>query len=451
MLRSTCLLLLLAGVIPCRAAYTPPAAAGTALDKLRSYSELTSAAGTMNLDTYTYNLTTWQMTHGGFSKAHAALYVNRWDGAAALSSWTGTKSEALGMFDNNATVQEMRLLAVRYKATTVDSLKKRFKSSFLKATGFVLASQLPNGGWPQVYPKRGNYSDMATYNDNAMVRVMVMVKDMVDKKVPFDSDIATDSLAKLKTALNKAVDFALKAQIVNSGNPTVWCAQHDPSSYAAVGARSYELASKSGSESAGVVWFLMNWPDQTAAVQKAVKGAIAWYKKNKVTNLAYSSGTFTATTNGALWYRFYEVANDSFFFCDRDGISTKTQDITKLSEDRRTGYQWAGNYGSGLLDAEAAYLTALGGVVGIAGAAHPREAFLRIEGARLQAEVPMDGVYQLRVLDAAGALRATVSAQALGGRLEANLPATAGTLRVGFVTMSRIGSADTYRQAFVRP
>ena len=60
-----------------------------------------------------------------------------------------------------------------------------------------------------------------------------------------------------------------------------------------------------------------------------------------------------------LWYRFYEVNNDNYFFCDRDGASTKTQDFTKISEERRTGYQWAGDYGSALLSAESAYLAAL--------------------------------------------------------------------------------------------
>jgi PelA/Pel-15E family pectate lyase len=342
------------------AAYTPPASVLSALDKLRSYSDLTKAAGTMDIDTYAKNMTTWQMPHGGFYKAMAASYVNAWDGKTALSSSTSSSGAYMGTFDNNATIQEMRLLAVRYKATTNASNKTLFKSSFQKAVRFILASELPNGGWPQMYPKRGNYSDMATYNDNAMVRAMVLVKDIIDKKAPFDSDIATTgSIDSLKTSLNNSVKFALKAQIVNAGKLTVWCAQHDPSSYKPVAARSYELASKSGSESVGITYFLMAWPNQTTEVQNAVKGSIAWFKKNKVTNLSYSSGVFAATTNGALWYRFYEVDTDAYFFCDREGISTKTQDIMKISEERRTGYQWAGNYGSTLLGMEAAYLAAL--------------------------------------------------------------------------------------------
>ena len=108
--------------------------------------------------------------------------------------------------------------------------------------------------------------------------------DIANKTSPFDSDIIDDATrSKMKSALDKAIQYLLKAQIVNNGNLTVWCAQHDTANYAPRPARAYELESKSGSESAGVVWFLMNWPEQTEAIQKAVKGAIAWYKKTKVT------------------------------------------------------------------------------------------------------------------------------------------------------------------------
>lgn len=51
--------------------------------------------------------------------------------------------------------------------------------------------------------------------------------------------------------------------------------------------------------------------------------------------------------------------SDDYFFCDRDGASSKTQDFTKISEERRTGYQWAGDYGTALISAEAPYEQAL--------------------------------------------------------------------------------------------
>ncbi len=341
--------------------YTPPSTAVSKINSYRGYSELTDAASGMDIDQYTYNMTTWQISNGGFYKAMADKYKSAYTGGQK-SEWRSKDGGDLGTIDNNATIQEMRLLAVRYKETTNSNYKSTFKSSFNKALNFILTMQRSTGGLPQVWPKRGNYSDHVTLNDNAMVRAMVTMMDIANRTSPFDSDIIDDATRnKMKSALDKAVDYLLKAQIVNNGNLTVWCAQHDTANYAPRPARAYELESKSGSESAGAVWFLMNWPEQTEAIQKAVKGAIAWYKKTRVVGLYFNkkAGTFEQRDGNVLWYRFYEVNNDNYFFCDRDGASTKTQDFTKISEERRTGYQWAGDYGTALLSAEAAYLTAL--------------------------------------------------------------------------------------------
>ena len=341
--------------------YVPPSTAVSKINSYRGYSELTSAASGMDIDQYTYNMTTWQISNGGFYKAMADKYKSAYT-SGQKSEWRSKDGGDLGTIDNNATIQEMRLLAVRYKETTNSNYKATFKTSFNKALNFILSMQRSTGGLPQVWPKRGNYSDHVTLNDNAMVRAMVTMMDIANRTSPFDSDIIDDATRnKMKSALDKAVDYLLKAQIVNNGNLTVWCAQHDTANYAPRPARAYELESKSGSESAGVVWFLMNWPEQTEAIQKAIKGAIAWYKKTRVVGLYFNkkAGTFEQRDGNVLWYRFYEVNNDNYFFCDRDGASTKTQDFTKISEERRTGYQWAGDYGTALLSTESAYLAAL--------------------------------------------------------------------------------------------
>jgi PelA/Pel-15E family pectate lyase len=62
--------------------------------------------------------------------------------------------------------------------------------------------------------------------------------------------------ALIDAAINKGVEFILHAQIEQGDVKTVWCAQHDPITYAPRAARSYELASKSGKESILVVAFL---------------------------------------------------------------------------------------------------------------------------------------------------------------------------------------------------
>jgi len=347
------------------ATYEPPSVAVSKINSYRGYSELTTAASGMDIDQYAYNMTTWQIDNGGFYKAMADKYKSPYS-SGNKSEWRSASGGDLATIDNNATVQELRLLAIRYKETTNSNYKAAFKSSFNKGINFLLTMQRANGGLPQVWPKRGNYSDHITLNDNAMIRAMVTMMDIANKTSPFDSDIIDDATrAKMGSAMDKAIDYLLKAQIKNGDNLTVWCAQHDTTNYEPRGARAYELPSKSGNESMGVVWFLMNWPNQTPAIQAAVKGAIAWYKKNKNANTAWNKTTGAYEKSGSsLWYRFYEVNSDQFFFCDRGGESTKSYNYMDISEERRTGYQWAGDYGSAILSAEAPYLAALEKIAG---------------------------------------------------------------------------------------
>jgi PelA/Pel-15E family pectate lyase len=337
------------------------------LDKYRS----TSFQG--KSETYGLNITTWQMPHGGFSKESEDWYESPWDGAKKRSVTQGEGGVDLGMFDNSATVDEVRFLAVLYKSSTNVSNRSAFKASVGKAIGFILASQYPSGGWPQMYPSRGSgstaYSNLATFNDNAMIRVMVLVKDILDRKAPFDNDLVeAGRLPALKTALDRGVDFILKSQIRTQGVLTGWCQQHDPVTYAPKAARSYELPSKSGSESVGITAFLMNWPDQDTSVRIAVSSALAWYAQVEHKDRAYSNGTISTKAGSSIWYRFYNLEDNRPFFCDRDGI--KVYDLTLVSEERRTGYQWAGEYGKPLLQRREEYLKAypVDGPTGLAAA-----------------------------------------------------------------------------------
>jgi len=145
---------------------------------------------------------------------------------------------------------------------------------------------------------------------------------------------------------------------------TVWCAQHDPTSYAPMGARSYELASKSGKESIGVIGFLMTQP-QTAEVAAAVHAAIAWFKSDAVrkADTAYVSRPSSSTDDNynpiqsragsSMWCRFYEVAQDRCFFSGRLATDNppgngKQYDIMAIEPERRYGYEWGGAYGTRL-------------------------------------------------------------------------------------------------------
>ncbi|MBE0338913.1 pectate lyase [Paenibacillus sp. 23TSA30-6] len=317
------------------------------LDKYRDFSKFST--GDVSKDTkLALNIVSWQLPHGGFFKAMEKNYKSKWDGKAARSTWKSKDGVELGTFDNEATTTEIRFLADVYKKTK----NKDIKDSVQKAVDFVLTSQYSSGGWPQVYPKRGNYSDAVTYNDDAMVRVMVLADDIANKKQPFDSDILDNTYrSRLQQALNKGIQYAIKSQIVNNGTPTIWGAQHDPVTYASVEARAFELASKTTTESVGITAFLMSQP-QTAEVKKAAQSALKWFDTNRIDGIKYNRQGpefFQKDASSVMWYRFYNVEDNKYFFSDRDG--KKYTDIMKISEERRLGYAWAGSQAKSLLNA----------------------------------------------------------------------------------------------------
>lgn len=313
--------------------------------KASNFSDLTSAV------TLADNYISWQMDHGGWDKGIDGKTA--WDGKTKKnkgSGWTGKNGELIGTIDNNATYTQIRHIAAVYREVP----DEKYKESVLKGFDFLFHLQYESGGFAQVYPKRGNYSDMVTFNDNAMINVLFTLEDALYGRYPFDSDILPKEYKeKLQDSIDRAIDYILKAQITSQGTLTAWCAQHDPVTYEPVGARAYELPSISGSESVPIIQFLMN-QEQTPKIQTAVEAALQWFKNSELKDMEYirkaSDGVYFKTTAGhRTWYRFYEIDTNLPIFCDRDGIMK--HDILEIGEERRHGYAWAGSWGKKILDA----------------------------------------------------------------------------------------------------
>lgn len=327
---------------------------------LKSYRKKGSLAKlTKDPERFAKNIISWQMDHGGFGLHDASFYQQPWDGVQRRSEWL-SKGRELGNFDDDATVAEVRYLAEVYQQTADSALKLAIKTSIERCLQFIFTAQYTNGGWPQVYPKRYNrsYSNNVTLNDNAMIRTMVLLSDVLANITPFDTDLVADTTKNtIYPRLASAVEYLLKAQINNNQQLTLWSSQYNPENYAPASARSYELVSKSGKESVGVLSYLMNWPEQTDAVIAAVTGGVAWYENNKVKNLALYQGEFVEQTGAELWYRFYEVDSSVPFFAGRDGI--KKYDLAQVAEERRKGYSWGDHYASKVLRAAPRYFAEL--------------------------------------------------------------------------------------------
>ncbi len=288
------------------------------------------------------NILSWQSDQGAWPK-------NR---DTTREAYSGERSELRGTFDNGATIGELRVLARGFRFTK----NGRYRKAFLHGFDVVLEAQYPNGGFPQYYPLRKGYYTRITFNDNCMIRIMQFLLEVVTTEHYHFLD--GERLMAAKKALNLGVECILKCQIKVNGQLTVWCAQHDETTLAPAKARSYELASLSGAESAGILTFLMSLDDPSSEVIRSVKAGVAWFESTKIEGYRYQRSAnepalIKDSTAPSLWARFSEIETNRPFFCDRDGV--KKYDLMEIGDERRKGYSWYSTSGEKVAKAYAGW------------------------------------------------------------------------------------------------
>lgn len=277
----------------------------------------------------------WQSKHGSWPKNQDTT----------RKQYTGNPEKLRGTFDNGATLGELRALARAFRLTS----DERYRSSLLTGFDHILEAQYAVGGWPQYFPLSESYHRHITFNDGSMIRVMEFLRDTASSE---DFSFLDGNRRRAAAeAIAKGIDCIVKCQIVVGGKPTVWCAQHDEVTLAPAKARSYELASLSGAESAGILQYLMSLDSPTPEVIAAVKHGVTWFESARIDGYRYKkSGSqpnlIPDPSAGPLWARFYDIETNHPFFCDRDGIPK--HDIEEIGSERRGGYSWYGGWGQGV-------------------------------------------------------------------------------------------------------
>ena len=293
----------------------------------------------------------FQRDSGGWPKGIEMTREPSVDEKAALES---SARELRATIDNGATTTEIRFLAKVFAATGDSSLRK----SLEKGIRYLLAAQYANGGWPQFFPLTKGYSRHITFNDNAMVNVLNLLMDIADGKdeMQFTGPAMRSDAAK---AVQKGVECILACQVRRDGVFTAWCAQHDESTYAPAPARAFELVSLSGSETVGIVRFLMRIPKPGPQIITAVQSAVAWLDRVRLRGLSIQKVDDPSAEGGKndvvvadadappLWARFYDIDSDLPFVADRDTV--KRYALADLSSERRNNYGWFGDWPQTLL------------------------------------------------------------------------------------------------------
>jgi PelA/Pel-15E family pectate lyase len=248
--------------------------------------------------------------------------------------------------DNKATYTEIRRLASEYGKTK----NNIYLDAAIRGINFLLNMQYDNGGWPQLYKSSGYHAHI-TYNDDAMVNVMILLDEIAKRKGDF-SFVDSNLSNRCKIAVDKGVDCILKTQITVNGKLTVWGQQHDEITLEPAAARIYEVVSFSAGESAGIVKFLKT-RTATPQIAASIKAATDWFKGVGITGIKVvkAKGDVKVVNDPSvktlIWARLYEIGTNKPIFLGNDGVvKYKLADIDK---ERRTGYAWYGSWGSSIV------------------------------------------------------------------------------------------------------
>jgi PelA/Pel-15E family pectate lyase len=312
------------------------------------------------------NVVTFQLADGGWSKnidmtsnprvpggRYDTDNLNRYPDPTDFDKPVDDTWHYLATLDNDATTTQIIFLAhitTALLAANRPADAAPFRVSVARGVEYLLDSQYPNGGWPQVWPLEGGYHDAITINDDAMLHAIEVLHDAADPAGDYNY-LPTDMRHRAAAASDLGMKCLLGLQIEENGARTAWAQQYDALTLAPTSARNYEMASIASGESATIVEYLMSLPQPTPAEISAVHAAAAWFTKTEIFGFRYGSGDFRADRNntdgrklvavagaGPIWSRYYQIGTDKPIFGDRD--KTIHDDVNEISRERRNGYSW---------------------------------------------------------------------------------------------------------------
>lgn len=261
--------------------------------------------------------------------------------------------EKQSTFDNDNTYPQIDFLSRMYGITG----NEKYKLSAEKGLRYILNTQNVSGGW------RGWDVDAITFNDNVTSGIMNLLLDIHENQSHYNW-IGSSLKNRLDSCLQKAISVTLQCQIEVDGIKKGWCQQHDHITLLPVKARSYELPSIASKETVSILHFLMRLQDPEAEIIQSVEAAILWLEESKINNvriekihipkdtypgqnLDIDRITVVDSTAKPIWTRYYEISDNTPFFCRRDGKKVFT--LAEVNPERRGGYGWYGYWPEELL------------------------------------------------------------------------------------------------------
>jgi PelA/Pel-15E family pectate lyase len=247
--------------------------------------------------------------------------------------------------DNRTTYPQVaflgKIITASLQKTSPPNNLPKYREAFNKGLDYLLASQYLNGGFPQFYPLKKGYYTHITFNDDAMIGVLSLLRDIARKQDDFKF-VDEQRRVKAERAVALAVPLILKLQVEVDGKKTVWAQQYDENTLKPTWARKFEPPCLTAGESVGIVRFLMG-ERQSPEIVAAIESAIEWYRKYQINGIRWEkkngeNGVVKDKAASPLWARFYEISTMKPIFIGRDSVIR--YDVSEIEAERRNGYAW---------------------------------------------------------------------------------------------------------------
>ncbi len=212
-------------------------------------------------------------------------------------------------FDDNQSQAAISFLMALDRA--ID--EPRLTAAVMRALDMMIATQLPNGGWPHMYPERGNYHDYATFNDggiNDCIRVMLEAHAQYEER-----------RSEVRQSLRRAARFILIAQLPP---PQPGWAQQYNEYLQPAWARAFEPPSVSPAVTVRNIQTLidLHLALGDGTLLEAIPDALRWLNAVRLEN--------------GKWARFVEIGTNEALYYDRGRI--RVESVADLHPERRLGY-----------------------------------------------------------------------------------------------------------------
>jgi PelA/Pel-15E family pectate lyase len=306
------------------------------------------------------NLLLYQKDNGGWVENQDPLRVLSAKEQAEISH---EKQNPTVSLDNRNLYSQVAYLYGVYAYTG----QLQYQGAALKGLELILKLQHPSGGWPHTVPATKSYHNHLTLADEVTPGVLTMLQDIVWKQHPF-TDIPEAYRLRAELAQKKGTDCLLKLQVRQGGLMAIWAGQYDSTSLAPAQGRSFELPSLATWESVAVVQYFQRIEKPSPEIRQAIASALQWFKEHEMKGYKIVEEPLKQTQQFeyhkadferklikdhkavGLWARFYDLKTNAVVMANRDG--KRVQIYEELDLERRTGYQWYGDWPVVLFEAK---------------------------------------------------------------------------------------------------